>query len=397
MTAFRTRFGLFEWLVAPFGMANSPSTFQRYINWVLRKFLDDFASAYLDDVLIYTNGSLEDHRAHVNKVLDALREAGLQLDIKKCEFKVKSIKYLGFIIETGKGLLMDPKKIEAISLWEAPTTVKGVRSFLGFANFYRRFIKNFAEVAAPLTRLTGDVGFRWTAEEQAAFEKLERILISEPVLAHFDPDRETVVETDSSGWAVGGVLSQYDDDGLLRPCAYFSRKNNPHECNYEIHDKEMLAVIRSLEEWDSELRSVVKFTVLTDHKNVEYFTKPRMLNERQICWSIFLGRYNMVLQYRPEKANERADALSRREQDLPANADDSRIQHRYRQLFKATTANRRRNRRFDRRCHNILMHSRRGASIPKSCGTHGTGNPRRTLDKSNQQRLRLHRRTPGNS
>ena len=179
---------------------------------------------------------------------------------------------------------MDPKKIEVISIWEAPTTVKGVSSFLGIANFYRRFIKNFAEVAAPLTRLTGDVGFRWTAEEQAAFEKLKRIFISEPVLAHFDPDRETVVETDSSGWAVGGVLSQYDDDGLLCPCAYFSRKNNPHECDYEIHDKEMLAVIRSLEEWDSELRSVVKFTVLTDHKNLEYFTKPPMLNERQIRW-----------------------------------------------------------------------------------------------------------------
>ena len=100
---------------------------------------------------------------------------------------------------------MDPKKIEAISLWEAPTTVKGVRSFLGFANFYHRFIKNFAEVAAPLTRPNGDVGFRWTAEEQAVFEKLKRIFISEPVLAHFDPDRETVVEIDPSGWAVGGV------------------------------------------------------------------------------------------------------------------------------------------------------------------------------------------------
>lgn len=207
MTAFRTRFGLFEWLVTPFGMANSPSTFQRYINWVLRKFLDDFASAYLDDVLIYTNGSLQEHRAHVNKVLDALREAGLQLDIKKCEFEVKSTKYLGFIIEAGKGLRMDPKKIEAISSWEAPTNVKGVRSFLGFANFYRRFIKNFAEVAAPLTRLTGDVSFRWTQEEQTAFDKLKKIFISEPVLAHFDADRETVVETDSSGWATGGVLS----------------------------------------------------------------------------------------------------------------------------------------------------------------------------------------------
>ena len=102
--------------------------------------------------------------------------------------------------------------------------MKGVRIFLGFANFYRRFIKNFAEVAAPLTRLTGDVCFLWTAEEQAAFEKLKKIFVSEPVLAHFDADRETFIETDSSGWAVGGILSQYDNDGVLRPCAYFSRK-----------------------------------------------------------------------------------------------------------------------------------------------------------------------------
>ena len=265
----------------------------------------------------------------MNKVLDALREAGLQLDIKKCEFEVKSTKYLGFIIEAGKGLRMDPKKIEAISSWEAPTNVKGVRSFLGFANFYRRFIKNFAEVAAPLTRLTGDVSFRWTQEEQTAFDKLKKIFISEPVLAHFDADRETVVETDSSGWATGGVLSQYNNEGILRPCAYFSRKNSPHECNYEIHDKEMLAIIRCLEEWDSELRSVRKFTVLTDHKNLEYFTKPRMLNERQIRWSILLGRYNMVLQYRPGESNERADALSRREQDLLVNTEDSRGKHRF--------------------------------------------------------------------
>ena len=267
-----------------------------------------------------------------------MREAGLQLDIKKCEFKVQTTKYLGFIIEAGKGLRMDPEKVKAVRDWKAPTTVKGVRSFLGFANFYRRFIKDFAKIASPLTRLTGDVPFRWTEQENQAFERLKQIFITEPVLAQFDPDRETVVETDSSGYAVGGTLSQYDDQGVLRPVAYFSKKNNPHECNYEIHDKEMLAIIRCLEEWDAELRSVAKFTVLTDHKNLEYFTKPRMLNERQIRWSIFLGRYNMVLQYRPGEANSRADALSRREQDLPSDANDARLQHRYRQLLKPTTA-----------------------------------------------------------
>jgi hypothetical protein len=129
------------------------------------------------------------------------------VDIKKCEFEVKSTKYLGFIIDAGKGIRMDPDKVKAIKDWEAPKTVKGVRSFLGFANFYRRFIKDFARIAAPLTRLTRDVSFTWGPEEQSAFDKLKEIFLTEPNLAAFDPERDTVLECDSSGYAVGGVLS----------------------------------------------------------------------------------------------------------------------------------------------------------------------------------------------
>lgn len=339
-TAFRTRFGLYEWLVTPFGLANAPSTFQRYINWTLRQYIDDFCTAYLDDVLIYTNGPLSEHRRQVNQVLQKLGEAGLPLDIKKCEFEVKSTKYLGFIIEAGRGLSMDPEKIKAIKDWEAPKTVKGVRSFLGFANFYRRFIKNFAGLAAPLTRLTGNIAFQWTQEEQKAFDTLKDIFVTEPVLAQFDPERETVLETDASGYATAGCLSQYDDQGLLRPVAYFSQKMNPHECNYEVHDKELLAVVHCLQEWDAELRSVERFTIVTDHKNLEYFMKPRWLNERQMRWSILLGRYNMEIAYRPGKQNPRADALSRREQDMPQDASDERILYRYKQLLHPTTIHR---------------------------------------------------------
>jgi len=336
-TAFRTRFGLFEWLVTPFGMANSPSTFQRYINWTLREYLDEFCSAYLDDVLIYTDGSLRQHQDHVRKVLSKLQEAGLQVDIKKCEFEVKTTKYLGFIIDAGKGIRMDPDKVKAIKDWEAPKTVKGVRSFLGFANFYRRFIRNFARIAAPLTRLTGDVSFTWGDQEQAAFDELKEIFITEPTLTTFDSERDTVLECDSSGYAVGGVLSQYDNEGILRTCAYFSKKNNAHECNYEIHDKELLAVVRCLEEWDAELRSVKSFKVITDHKNLEYFMKPKMLNERQIRWAALLSRFNMEILYRPGKQNVRADALSRREQDLPEDAGDERLQKRIIQVLKPTS------------------------------------------------------------
>ena len=139
-TAFRTRYGLYKWMVTPFRLANALNTFQKYINWALRDYLDEFCSAYVDDILIYTSGTLEEYREYVGKVLDCLREAGLQIDIDKCEFEVKSTKYLGFIIDAGKGLQMDPDKVKAIVEWEVPISVKGVHGFLGFANFYRQLV-----------------------------------------------------------------------------------------------------------------------------------------------------------------------------------------------------------------------------------------------------------------
>jgi hypothetical protein len=334
LTAFRTRFGLYEWLVTPFGLANAPSTFQRYINWALRDILDDFASAYLDDILVFTDGSLREHRKHVRMVFQRLQNAGLQLDIDKCEFETKSTKYLGFIVEAEKGVRMDPEKVKAITEWAAPTSVKAVRSFLGFANFYRQFIRNYSSIAAPLTELTRkDTGFRWTEAADKAFTNLKKLFTTAPILLQFDSDRETVVETDSSGWAVGGVLSQYDDNGLLRPCAYFSKKNAPAECNYEIHDKELLAIIRCLQQWESELTSLSHFTVITDHKNLRYFMTLRRLTERQMRWADILSRYNFSITYRPGEQNKRSDALSRKEQDLPQDASDERLQYREVQLL----------------------------------------------------------------
>lgn len=336
-TAFRTRYGLYEWLVTPFGLANAPSTFQRYINWALRDYLDDFCSAYMDDVLIYTDGSLDEHREHVRKVFLRLQEAGLQLDIDKCEFEVKETKYLGFVIEAGKGVRMDPDKVKAIMEWERPTTATAVRSFLGFANFYRTFIKDYSDIMLPLTKLTHkEAEFQWTDDCQAVFEKAKKLFTTAPILVQFDYDRETVLETDSSGWCVGGTLMQYDDDGLLRPCAFFSKKNAPAECNYEIYDKEMLAIVRSLEEWDAELRSVRHFHIRTDHKNLEYFMTVQKLTERQMRWSLILSRFNFTIAYVPGKENVRADALSRREQDMPKNQDE-RVDYRTKQLLKPST------------------------------------------------------------
>lgn len=334
-TAFRTRYGLYEWLVTPFGLTGAPATFQRYINHTLRDYLDEFCSAYIDDILIYSDGSLADHRKKVKLVLQRLQEAGLQIDIDKCEFETTSVKYLGFIIEAGRGIRVDPEKVKAIQLWERPRSVKEVRRFLGFANYYRQFIPRFSSIALPLTALTKkEAAFIWSNGCQMAFEELKALLISAPVLAQWDPDRETILETDSSGYVTGGALSQVGEDGVLRPVAFFSKKNLPTECNYPIHDKELLAIIRCLEHWDAELRSVASFLILTDHLNLRYFMKKQQLSERQVRWAETLSRFNFTIQFRPGKEAIVPDALSRREQDMPEDHEDDRIRGRYLQLLQ---------------------------------------------------------------
>jgi reverse transcriptase-like protein/integrase-like protein len=333
-TAFRTRYGLFEWNVMPFGLTGAPAAFQRYLNDVLREYLDDFVSAYVDDILIYSSGSLKDHREKVKKVLRKVQEAGLQLDIDKCEFETQTVKYLGFVITAGKGIEVDPAKIEAIRSWETPTNVKGVRAFLGFANFYRTFIEGFSDKAKPLTRLTSKgTEFYWDDDCEKAFLVLKDALITSPVLVHFDENRETRVDADSSGYATGGVLLQRDDQNRWRPVAFFSQKHSPAEMNYKIYDKELLAIVRCLKAWRAEL-IMTKFKVMTDHKNLRYFYKERELSERQIRWAEFLSQFNFTLEWRPGKESELPDQLSRRVQDMPKEGSDERLRSRFRKLFQ---------------------------------------------------------------
>jgi len=337
-TAFRTRYGLYEWLVTPFGLTGAPATFQRYINHVLREYLDDFCTAYIDDILIFTDGSLAHHRECVRKVLGKLQDAGLQLDFTKCEFETKGVKYLGYVINVGNGLQMDPDKVQAIKEWKAPRSQKGVRSFLGFANYYRDFINNYSDTALPLTTLTKkDTPFRWGDAEQAAFDLLKRRFVEEPILATLDPERDTRIEPDASGWSTGGALMQRDDDGFWHPCAYHSEKHAPAECNYDIHDKEMLAIIKCLKRWKPELLTLAKpFVILTDHKNLEPFMSKRALTERQVRWSQILSKFNLRLEFRPGSQATIPDALSRREQDRPKDAEDDRIAERHRVLLPET-------------------------------------------------------------
>lgn len=327
LTAFITRFGLYEQLVTPFGLSGAPATFQRYINDILYDLLDQCATAYLDDVLIFSQNKA-DHIGHVREVLQRLQSAGLQIDIDKSEFHTVKTKYLGLIITPG-GIEMDPAKVQAIVEWEPPTSKRQLQRFLGFANFYRRFISNFSSVARPLHEMTKkDIAWNWTPECDIAFRRLKEIFKSAPTLAIFDWSKQTVVEVDASNWATGGTLSQWRDD-QLRPVAYFSAKHSVQECNYDIYDKELLAIVKALEEWRPELEGVeTPFEIYTDHKNLKTFTETKELNQRQMRWAGFLSRFNFRLIYRPGSVNIRPDALSRRPQDAPQGADDDRLRAR---------------------------------------------------------------------
>ena len=334
-TAFNTRFGLYEWLVTPFRLTGAPATFQRYINWVLHDELDICCSTYIDDVVIY-NDTQKEHRSAVLRIICKLADAGLQLDFDKSKFEEGIIKYLGYLIETGRGVHADPKKLEAIQKWEPLTKVRGVRGFLGFCNYYRQFIDGYSRIAEPLTRLTRkDQPFHWTLECQHAFEQLKDSLINGPLLAKWTLGLKTAIECDSSRYMVGGTLMQ-KMKGLWHPVAYFWKKLNPPESNYSIHDKEMLAIIRCICEWRTELVGQ-HFEVWSYHRNLAYFRKKQYIGKRQMHWAYELNDFSFDIIHKPGKEQVQSDALSRREQDIACDVDDDRIANRHHQLLEEHT------------------------------------------------------------
>ena len=311
--AFRTNRGLFEPLVMFFGLTNSPATFQTMMNEIFIDLIDrGVVIVYIDDILIFTE-TLEEHRKVTEEVLALLQKYNLYLNAKKCEFEKLKVEYLGLIISQGK-IEMDPVKIDGVATWPEPACVKDVQSFVGFVNFYRRFIEAFAETARPLHQLTKkDTPWKWSTEEKAAFEELKKKVTSAPILIFPDPEKQYKVEMDASNYAYGGVLSQQGEDGKWHPVAFLSKSFTEVERNYDIHDKEMLAIIRGLEEWRHYLEGAKHtFEIWTDHKNLEYFMKAKKLNRRQARWSLFLSRFDFILKHRPGKQSMKPDALSRR-------------------------------------------------------------------------------------
>jgi hypothetical protein len=311
-TTFRTRYGSFEWLVMPFGLSNAPAAFQRFMNDVFSDMLDVNVVVYLDDILIYSDNP-DDHHRHVIEVLRRLRKHGLYAKPEKCEFSRTSVEYLGYVLSP-QGLTMAKDKVQTILDWPEPRKVKDIQSFLGFANFYRRFIFNYSHLSVPLTRLTRKhAPWNFDTKARTAFEQIKQAFTSAPVLAHWIPHSKMIVETDASDYALAAILSAYDPDGELHPIAFHSRSFTAAELNYDVHDKELLAIFEAFLHWRQYLEgSGDPIDVFTDHKNLEYFSTTKLLTRRQCRWSEYLCQFNLCIRYRPGKLGTKPDALTRR-------------------------------------------------------------------------------------
>ncbi|KAL0171115.1 hypothetical protein M9458_031427, partial [Cirrhinus mrigala] len=311
-TAFSTTAGHYEYRVMPFGLANSPSYFQAFVNDIFRDMLNRWVIVYIDDILIFSNTYLE-HIQHVRAVLKRLIHHQLYAKEEKCLFHQEKISFLGYVISP-EGVAMDETKVNAVRNWPQPKTLKELQRFLGFSNFYRRFIRNFSSVAAPLTSMVkkGSARLSWNPEALQAFHELRRRFSSAPVLKHPDPQLPFLVEVDASSTGVGAILSQRQGPPRTFPCAFFSHKLNPAERNYDVGNRELLAIKLALEEWRHWLEGAQHpFIILTDHKNLEYIRTAKVLNHRQARWALFFTRFQFTISYRPGSQNLKADALSR--------------------------------------------------------------------------------------
>ena len=338
-TAFRTRYGHYEYLVMPFGLTNAPATFQSHIHHVLHGYLDIFCIVYLDDILIFSVDR-DSHTEHVRKVLERLRKAQLFINSAKCVFYQSQVEFLGYIV-SHEGISMDPERVRAIAEWPIPRTFRDIQVFLGFCGFYRRFIHKYSKLTAPLTELLkgsqkgkkpGSVTLN-EAETQA-FRDLVDAFQRAPVLRHFDPQRPIRVETDASDMARAAILSQPDDQGIYHPVAFWSSKFKGAEIRYSTPDKELYAIVGAFKQWRHYLEgSLATVEVLSDHQNLKGFMALPRLNGRQARWCMFLAPFDFEIRYQAGKRNP-ADAPSRR----PDYGDDCDLEDGYLPTLRAKIA-----------------------------------------------------------
>ncbi|KAL5514485.1 hypothetical protein ACEPAG_2574 [Sanghuangporus baumii] len=320
--AFRVGNAVYKPKVMMFGMKNSPAVFQRFMNDNFEHWLrTEEALNYLDD-LIGQAQTEEEHWKLLRAILQKCRELDIYLKIEKCHFLQTQLDYLGFVVGT-KGIQMDPYKLKAIHEWPVPKTKRQVRKFQGFCNFYRRFIKNYADTFTPIGDLIKkDRKFVWEEAQDKAFNSIKKAFETEVALAMPKPDKPYTLETDASDVAIGAVLQQEDDQGELRPLGFMSKTLTSTQRNYPTHDKEMLAIMEALKHWRHLLEGTKEpVTIRSDHANLRYFMTAQNLSRRQARWALELSRYNFKILHWPGKKNQ-ADELSRRSDYMPEDKDN---------------------------------------------------------------------------
>lgn len=307
-TAFSIPDQHYEFQNMPFGLCNAPATFQRLIDSILMGIKGEEALVYLDDIIVFSS-TIEQHAERLNKVLSRLETANLYAQLSKCVFAANEVEYLGHIV-TNNGILPDPKKISSIKKYPKPRTVKEIQAFLGLVGYYRRFIKNFAEIAKPLTELTKkDVKFNWDSTQEEAFQTLTNSLCCEPVLKYPDFTQPFILSTDASLIAIGAVLSQLYN-GQEHPVAFASRQLNKAERNYSTTERELLALVWATKYFRCYLYGR-KFTVVTDHAALKWMLSLKDPSSRLTRWALRLSEFDYEVVHKPGKRHTNADALSR--------------------------------------------------------------------------------------
>ncbi|TIA92768.1 hypothetical protein E3P96_04171, partial [Wallemia ichthyophaga] len=288
-TAFTSRYGHYEFMVMPFGLCNAPSSFQYLMNSIFQEYLDDFVVVYLDDIMIYSRTE-EDHLRHLKVVFDKLRDNKLYAKLKKCEFLKDSVEYLGHIV--GNNVITpDESKTKAIQEWETPRNNMDIMSFMGLANFYRKFVPNFSKRTKALTdAMAKKENFQWTDVEKTEFEDIKTALTSYPILKLPTKDGRFIVHTDASDYAIGAVLEQEDvNTGDIKPVAYFSRKLHGAQVRYATHVKELYAIMKALECWRQYLEG----------RQFEYIRTQPDLSKLQRRWIEKLADFDCEITYKP--------------------------------------------------------------------------------------------------
>ena len=337
-TAVITSRGLYEYAVMAFGLCNAPATFQRLMDAVILPEYRDFVQTYIDDILTHSM-TFEQHLDHLDKTLALFEKNKLMVKLSKCKFFQTYVKFLGHIISQGE-IRCNPETVETIQKWQqpkpGPKAITAVRSFLGMAGWYRRFIPNFSSIAMPLYSLTKkNARFEWTTECQQAFEQLRDALTKSPVLRTADPTKDYYLHTDASDFALGATLMQKDEDGNVHPIAYASKLLNPAQRNYSVTDRECLAMAWALEHFNTYVEGH-KYTIVTDHAALQYLRNTTHTKQRMHRLALRLQPYELKIEYKKGSLNHAADLLSRAPEDMISLNVTSTLNTKYKKKRKKT-------------------------------------------------------------